>query len=154
MAGFLFNIGAERLAQRSTIWETSDIRARLIQTADTHVLKDSDNITGMGIAATTQPTSTTAALSCTAPTKSDANDRVSYCTTVDTITFTAVNAGVGACDRMLFFHFVEGGDEDQDDAASFPIAVVDITAVVPNGGDIVVTIPTTNSVKGFFYLQQ
>ena len=145
MAGFLFNIGAEQLVLRTTAWGgVCDLHARLVPTADTHVLKDSDVMTNIG---STEATADVAIGDDQLPTKNDTNDRVSY-TTTGNITFSAAALAIGECDRMVFYRHVT------NDADSIPIAVVDITVVTPNGGDIVVTQPTTDTVLGWFFLQQ
>ena len=144
MAGFLFNIGAEQLALGTTVWGTSTIRARLVLTSAGAPDKDADVMTGIGSAVAT---ATTAITDDQPPTKSDANDRISYSTTGN-VTFSAAALGIGACDRMVFYRFVT------NDADSIPIACVEIAEVTPNGGDVTVTQPTTNAVLGWFYTQQ
>lgn len=138
MAGFLFNIGAEELLTNTTVWGTSDIRARLVLTSAGAPDKDADVMTGIG---STDATANVAITGDAAPTRSDARDRVEY--TSDNVTFSSV-AAIGACDRMVFYRFVTS------DADSIPIACVEITEVTPNTGDITVTMPT----NGWFYTQE
>jgi hypothetical protein len=138
MAGFLFNIGAEQLQLGTTVWGTSDLRARLVLTASGAPDKDADVMTGIG---SSDASATVAVTGDVAPAKSDVRDRVEY--TADNVAFTAV-AAIGPCNRMVFFRF------NTNDAGSVPTACVEITEVTPNGGDITVTMPT----NGWFYTQQ
>ena len=143
MAGFLFNIGAEQLVAGTTVWGTSTFRARLVTTAAGAPDKDADVMTGIGSA---QATATVAITDDQAPTKSDARDRLEF-TTTGNVTFTAAAAGIGACDRMVFYRFAT------NDADSIPIACVEITEVTPNGGDVTVTQPS-GATPCWFYSQQ
>ena len=140
MAGFLFNIGAEQLIAGTTVWGTSAIRARLITVAAGAPDKDADVMTGIGSA---QATATVAITDDQAQAKSDARDRIEF-TTTGNVTFPAAALAIGACDRMVFYRFVT------NDADSIPLVCVEITAVTPNGADVVVTQPA----NGWFYTQQ
>lgn len=74
-------------------------------------------------------------------TKDTTNDRIVYDSA--NFTFPAVAAGA-EIDRVAIFKFVT------NDAGSTPIAIIDITPITPNGGDIAVTV----SADGLFYTQQ
>jgi len=142
MAGFVFNIGAERFLTLATDWAVgsppSDIRARLVLTASGAPDKDADVMTGIGDA---DVSATTMVTGFVAPTRSDVRDRVEY--VCDNVVFPAV-AAIGACNRMVFFHFLN------NDADSIPLVCVEITEVTPNTGDITVTMPA----NGWFYTQE
>ena len=138
MAGFLFNIGAQQLLDGTTVWSSATIRARLVLTASGAPDKDADVMTGIG---STDASAKVAVTGAAGPTKSDARDRIEY--TSDNVAFVAV-AAIGACNRMVVYRF------STDDAASIPLACVEITEVTPNTGDITVTMPT----NGWFYTQQ
>lgn len=141
MAGFVFNIGAEQLILGTTVWGTSTIRARLVTTAAGAPDKDADVMTGIG---SSEATATVSITDDQAAAKSDVRDRVEF-TTTGNVTFPSAALAIGACNRMVFYRF------DTNDAASIPIACVEITEVTPNGGDITVTAPANNA---WFYLQQ
>lgn len=145
MAGFLFNIGAEQLVLRTSAWGgVCDVHARLVTTGAGAPDKDADVMTGIGSA---EATADVAVTDDQLPTKNDTNDRVSY-TTTGNITFTAAALAIGAVNRMVFYRHVT------NDADSIPLTCVEITERTPNGGDVIVTQPTTDTVLGWFYLQE
>lgn len=133
--GAMFNQGAYQLLNGSINWASDTIKARLSLTSETPDV-DADVMTGIGLPATDQTLG-----SKTGPTLDDANNRVNY--DCGDITFTSVAAGAEV-NKIIVFKFVT------NDAASIPIAIVSITAVTPNGGNIGVTIATA----GLFYTQQ
>lgn len=145
MAGFLFNQGAYQLASGSINWGSDTIKARLITTAAGAPDIDADVMTSIGVDGTTYPNCTCTLGSKTGPTLDDANDVIKYASA--NAVFTAAELGPGACTRMAIFKFVT------NDAASIPIAVVEITSVTPNGGDVTVTCPTS-PFTAWFYLDQ
>ena len=134
MAGFVFNEGAESLLDNSIVWASDTIKARLVETSDT-LNRDDVVMTGLGI------TTDDVTLGSKTRTKDTTNDRIVY--SAANPTFTTVPGG-GELNRMIIFKLVT------NDADSIPIAVCDITAITPNGGDIAVTIDAA----GLFYLQQ
>lgn len=138
MAGFLFNIGAERLILGTTIWGTSTFQARLVLTSAGAPSVDADSMTGIG---TAQAADDVAITGDVAAARDDATNRVNF--VADNIAFTSV-AAYGACNRVVIYHY------DTNDAGSFPIACIEITEVTPNTGDITVTMPT----GGWFYTLQ
>jgi len=75
-------------------------------------------------------------------TKDTTNDRIVY--SAAALTWTAV-AGGSTVGNVAIFKFVT------NDAGSTPIAVIDVTDVATNGGDLTLTADATN---GFFYTQQ
>lgn len=136
MAGYLFNRGALQLLDGTIDFDGADvIKARLSLTSETPN-KDADVMTGLGLSATDLTLGSKAG-----PTLDDTNDRVTF--TCGNPTFTAVTAGAEV-NKMVVFKFIT------NDAASIPIAVVEITPITPNGGDIIVTI----SGSGLFYTQE
>ena len=143
MAGFLFNEGAYQLLSNGTNWGSDTIKARLVTTAAGVPDIDADVMTGIG---STEATATCTLGTKVGPTKSDANDHVTYSSA--NAVFTAAAGAIGACTRMVIFKFVT------NDAASIPLACVDITSVTPNGGDVTVTCPTVETVATWFYTQQ
>lgn len=134
MAGFVFNEGAESLLDGTINWSIDTIRARLVLTSET-LDKDSTAMTGIGV------TGNDVTLASKTRTKDTTNDRIVY----DCADFTFPSQTAGAeCDQVVIFKFVT------NDAGSTPIAVMDITPVTPNGGDVNVTV----SANGLFYTQQ
>ena len=140
MAGFLFNTGSYRLLAGTTVWTSSPIRFRLCPTAQGALNIDAANMSGLATLAHSSQQITPS--SPVGPTQVDADDHVKF--TSGNAVFTAANAAIGACNRLIMFHFIT------DDASSFPIAYCDITAVTPNGGDVTVTMDAL----GWFYMQQ
>ena len=135
MAGFIFNRGATGLLDGTITWSSATIKARLVLTSET-LSKDSTSMTGIGDALTDVTLSGK-----TGPTEDLANDRVGY--DADDPTHSAV-AQVAAVNRLVLFKFVT------NDAASTPIACLDITEKTPNGADVIVTLPAGAT----FYTQQ
>lgn len=135
MASFVFNGGAEGLLDGSIDWASDTIKVRLVETSDT-LDKDDDVMTGLGITGDDITLG-----SKTGPTKDDATDRVVYSAANPTFTTVPLGAEVN---RMLVFKFVT------NDSDSIPIAVCDITATTPNGGNIAITIGS----PGLFYTQE
>jgi hypothetical protein len=135
MAGFLFNEGALKLQNGSISWGSDTIKARPVLTSASPDI-DADVMTGIGVTG-----NDVTLASKTGPTKVDATNRVSY----DAADITFVAQPLGAeINRVAIFKFVT------NDADSIPIAIVDITAVTPNGGNIAVTWDAI----GIFYTQQ
>lgn len=135
MASFVFNRGALGLLAGTIVHASDTIKARLVLTSET-LNRDSTVMTGIGLSATDVTISGK-----TGPVEDTANDRIEF--DCGDITFTAVAVGAEV-NRIVFYKFVT------NDADSIPIAVNDITAVTPNGGDIIVSI----SADGTFYTQQ
>jgi hypothetical protein len=134
MAGYLFNAGAYGLLHGDIAFGTDVIKARLSRTSETPD-KDATSMTGLGLSATALSLGTK-----TGPTKDDSTDRVKYGSANPT--FSAVASGAEV-NKMILCKYVT------DDAGSTPIAVVEFTPVVPNGGDITVSV----NAAGLFYLQ-
>lgn len=134
MAGFVFNAGANGLLAGTIVHASDTIKARLVLTSDS-LDKDSTTMTGLGVTG-----NDVTLASKTGPTIDNTNDRNVY--SCGNITFPSQPAGAEV-DKIIIFKFVS------NDAGSTPIATMDITAVTPNNGDILVTIPSTGS----FYLQ-
>jgi hypothetical protein len=134
MAGFVFNEGAESLLDGTINWGSDTIRARPVATSES-LDKDATAMTGIGVTGYDQT------LGSKTRTKNTTNDRIVYGAANPTFPSVAAGAEVN---RMVVFKFVT------NDAGSTPIAVVDITAITPNGGDIAVAV----SADGLFYTQQ
>jgi hypothetical protein len=135
MAGFIFNEGAHKLLDGSIDWAADTIKVRPILTSASPDI-DADVVTGIGITGGDITLG-----SKTGPTKVDGTNRVSY----DAADPTFIAQPLGAeIDSILVFKFVT------NDADSIPIAVVDITPVTPNGGNIAITFDAV----GIFYTQQ
>jgi hypothetical protein len=134
--GMVFNRGALGLLDGSIVWSSATIKARLSLTSESSISKDATVMTGLGLAATDVTLA-----SKTGPTEDQSADRIKYSN--GNFTFSAVAAGAQV-DKFILFKFVT------NDAASIPIATVNITAITPNGGDINVTVDAA----GLFYLQQ
>ncbi len=134
--GMVFNRGALGLTDGSISWGSATIKARLSRTSENAISKDATAMTGLGVAATDVTLG-----SKTGPTEDQALDRVKY--SAGNFSFPAVASGAEV-DKVIVFKFVT------DDAGSTPIAVVNITPITPNGGDINVTV----NAAGLFYLQQ
>lgn len=134
MAGFVFNRGARDLQNNTIVWASDTIKARLFLTSGTPD-KDTTTMTGIGV------TGNDVTLASKTFTEDTANDRIVY--DAADFTFTAQAAG-SEVSRVVIFKFVT------NDAGSTPIAILDITPVTPNGGDITITI----SANGLFYTQQ
>jgi hypothetical protein len=134
MAGFVFNEAAESLLDGSINWGSDTIRVRPVATSES-LDKDATAMTSIGVTGYDQT------LGSKTRTKDTTNDRIVYDAADPTFPSVAAGAEVN---RMVAFKFVT------NDADSIPIAVVDITAITPNGGNIAVTIAAT----GLFYTQQ
>lgn len=134
--GMIYNRGALQLLNGTTTWTSATVKARLSRTSESLTDKDVLVMTGLGLSATD-----VALASKTGPTEDQATDRIKY--TCAGITFTAVAAGAEV-DKMIIYRFVT------NDADSVPVAVVGITPITPNGGDIIVTIDAA----GLLYLQE
>lgn len=132
--GFVYNEGAESLLDGTINWGSDTIKARLFLTSATGD-KDSTVMTGLGVTGNDQT------LASKTRTKDTTNDRIVY--DAADLTFAAQASGAEV-DSMLLFKFVT------NDADSVPIALIDITPVTPNGGDIVITV----SADGLFRTQQ
>lgn len=135
MAGFIFNVGALGLQDGSINWASDTIKIRPVETSDT-IDEDDTVMTGLGLTGYDQTLG-----SKTGPTKDDANNRIVY--DAANPTFPSVAAGP-QIDRALIFKFVT------NDADSIPIALMDIAAITPNGGNIGVLFDAI----GAFYTQQ
>ena len=131
---FIYNKGANGLLDGTIVFSSATIKARLFLTSATGD-KDSTFMTALGVTG-----NDVVLTSKTGPTIDNATDRNIY--SCANITFPTQVAG-GEVDSIIIFKFVSV------DGDSIPIALVPITAVTPNGGDIVVTIPA----GGLFYLQ-
>lgn len=137
MAGFVFNRGALRLLNGSTVWTSSPIYARLVPSVAAVLDPDADAMTGIGsVEATAEVLVTTPV----GPTLDDANDRVTYGS--DNLEFPSASIAIGEVDRVVFYHKVT------NDADSFPIAYCDIVPITPTGGDIEITMDSI----GWFYI--
>jgi len=134
--GMIFNRGAQGLLDGTITWTSATIKARLSRTSENAISKDATTMTGLGLSATDLTFG-----SKTGPTEDQSTDRIKF--DCGDPTFAAVAAGAEV-DKIIVFKFVT------NDAGSTPIAVVSITPITPNGGDIVVTIDAA----GLFYLQQ
>ena len=134
--GMIFNRGAQGLLDGTITWGSATIKARLSRTSENAISKDATVMTGLGLSATDLTLG-----SKTGPTEDQSTDRVKYGS--GNPTFATVAAGAEV-DKIIVFKFVT------DDSASTPIALVNITPITPNGGDIVVTVDGA----GLFYLQQ
>ncbi len=136
MASFVTNSGADGLQSGGTITFASDtIKARLVASSAT-LNKDDTSMTPYTKIGTDQT------IGSKTKTKDTTNDRIVYSGGV--ITWSAV-AGGSTVGYVAIFKFVT------DDAGSTPIAVIDVTDVPTNGGDLTLTADATN---GFFYTQQ
>lgn len=122
MAGFVFDHGGNGLLDGTIVWGTGTYKARLSRTSETPIAQDAAVMTGIGLAATDITLGTLVG-----PTVATATHRNTF--GAANAEFLAVAAGA-ECDKIVIFKFVT------DDAASIPIAVVAITAITPNGGDI------------------
>ncbi len=133
--GFVFNESALQLQNGGIDWSADTIKVRPVLTSATPDI-DADVMTGIGITGGDITLG-----SKTGPTKVDATNRVSY----DAADPTFVAQPLGAeIDSIVVFKFVT------NDGDSIPIAIVDITPVTPNGGNIAVTFDAV----GIFYTQQ
>jgi hypothetical protein len=139
MAGFLFNQGAYQLQSAGISWTGATIKGRLVPTAQGVADIDADVMTGIG---STEASASVTLGTCVGPTLDDVEDNVKYSSA--NAVFTAAALAIGACNRMVIYKFIT------NDAASIPIACLDITAVTPNGGDVTVTCPAL----GWFFTQQ
>jgi hypothetical protein len=133
--GFVFNEGALQLQNGGIVWGADTIKIRPILTSATPDI-DADVVTGIGITGGDVTLG-----SKTGPTKVDATNRVSYDAGDPTLVAQPPGAEI---DSLLVFKFVT------NDADSIPIAVVDITPVTPNGGNIAITFDAI----GVFYTHQ
>lgn len=132
--GFVYNEGAEGLQDGTIVWGSDTIKVRPFLTSATGD-KDSTVMTGLGV------TGNDVTLASKTRTKDTANDRIVY----DAADFTWPTQASGAeVDSYIVFKFVT------NDADSIPIALIDMTPVTPNGGDIAITI----SADGLFRTQQ
>jgi len=122
MAGFVFDHGANKLLDGSIVWGTGTYKARLSRTTETPVAQDATAMTGLGLSATDVALGTLVG-----PTVDHATHRNKY--GAADAEFLAVAAGAEV-DKIIIFKFTT------DDAGSEPIAVVAITPITPNGGDI------------------
>jgi hypothetical protein len=134
--GMIFNRGAQGLLDGTITWTSATIKARLSRTSENAISKDATTMTGLGLSATDLTLG-----SKTGPTEDQSTDRIKF--DAGDPTFSAVAAGAEV-DKIIVFKFVT------NDAGSTPIAVVGITPITPNGGDIIVTVDA----QGLFYLQQ
>lgn len=134
MAGQVYVLGANGLLAGTIDFGSDTIKARLFLTSATPNV-DSTSMTGLGVTG-----NDVVLTSKTGPTLDYANDRNVY--SCATITFPSQVAG-GEVDTIVVFKYVT------NDADSIPLAYLPITAVTPNGGDLVITIPS----DGLFYLQ-
>lgn len=136
MASFVTNEGANGLESGGTIaWATDTIKARLVASSAT-LNKDDTTMTPYTIIGTDQTLGTKT------KTKDTTNDRIVY--SAATLTWTAV-AGGSTVGYVAIFKFVT------NDAGSTPIAIIDVTDVATNGGDLTLAPDATN---GYFYTQQ
>ncbi len=122
--GYMMNTGAHGLLAGTISWTSDTIKCRLVLSADTPD-EDATVMTGIGVTGNDQTLGTKVG-----PTKDDANDRTTYAAANPT--FSSQTAGA-AVNKVVIFKFVT------NDGASVPIAVLDIDAVTPNGGDIAIT---------------
>lgn len=125
MASSVFNAGADGLLDGSIVWVSDTILARLCLGTDVPS-PDATSMTGIGLAATDITVT-----SKTGPTKNTTTDHIVF--DCADLTFPNV-AAAGDVDKVVFFKFVT------NDAASTPIARVDIPVVVTNGGNVQVGI--------------
>lgn len=136
MASFVFNEGANGLQSGGGItWATDAIRARLIASS-VNPNKDDVAMTGYTTIGTDQ------VLASKTKTKDTTNDRIVF--SAATLAWLAVAAGATA-GGVVIFKFVT------NDAASIPIAFIDVADVLTNGSDLTLPADPTN---GFFYTQQ
>jgi hypothetical protein len=135
MAGIMFDHGAKLLLDGTIDWGADTIKARLSRTSENAIDQAAEAMTGLGLSATDVTLGTKSG-----PTENHTDHRVEY--RAGDPTFASVAAGAEV-DKIIVFKFVT------DDAGSVPIAVVDITAITPNGGDIMVVVDAA----GLFYLQ-
>lgn len=122
--GYMMNTGAHGLLAGTISWSADTIKVRPVLSADTPD-EDATVMTGIGVTGNDQTLGTKVG-----PTKDDTNDRTTY--GAANPTFASQPAG-GAVNKLMIFKFVT------NDADSIPIAVVDIDAITPNGGDIAIT---------------
>lgn len=122
MAGFVFDHGGNGILGGSIVWGTGTYKARLSRTSETPIAQDAAVMTGIGLSATDVELGTLVG-----PTINHATHRNSF--GAADAEFLAVSAGA-ECDKIVIFKF------GTNDADSIPIAVVAISAITPNGGDI------------------
>jgi hypothetical protein len=132
--GFVYNRGARNLLNGTTVYTTATIKARLALTTYTPD-KDSTAMTGIGVVGNDFT------LLGKTQTEDLVNDRIVF--DANDFTFPAQASGA-QCDKIILFHF------SVDDAGSVPLAFVPMVPVVPNGGDIAISIDPA----GLFYVQQ
>lgn len=136
MADFITNQGANNLLGAATaiVWASDTIKARLVASSAT-LNKDDTSMTPYTAIGTDQT------LGSKTQTKDTANDRIVYDAADPTWTAVAGGSTVG---WICIFKFVS------NDAGSTPIAILDITDIITNGQDIIITF----NASGIFYLQQ
>jgi len=135
MASFLTNSGAQGLTSGGTIdWAADTIKARLVASSVTPD-RDDTSLTGYTAIGTDQT------LGSKTKTKDTTNDRIVFDAADATWSAVASGSTVG---WVVVYKFVT------NDAASTPIAVIDVTDTPTNGSDIGWTI----SASGIFYLQE
>lgn len=118
---FLFNAGAQGLLAGTINWASDTIRARLVESADTPD-EDATSMTGIGVTGNDQTLGTKVG-----PTKDDTNDRITY--GAANPVFAGQPLGDPVDKLVIFKH-------STDDAGSTPIALMAISEVTPNGGDV------------------
>lgn len=134
MASFVTNRGALDLLSNVIVYSSDTIKARLVASSFTPN-RDDTSMTGYTAIGTDQTLGTKTR------TEDTTNDRIVY--TAANATWTAV-AGGSTIGWVAIYQFVT------NDAGSVPIAIIDVTDLATNGGDVTAPWAAT----GIFYLQQ
>jgi hypothetical protein len=135
MASWVYDEAANQLTTDGTIdWANDTIKARLVASSVTPARTDTV-MTGYTVIGTDQTLGTKT------KTKDGTNHRIVF--SAANSTWSAV-AGGSTIGWVVIFKFVT------NDAASTPIALLDVTDTATNGGDVTVQY----SASGIFYLQE
>lgn len=134
MASFVTNRGALDLLSNVIVWATDTIKVRLVASSFTPN-RDDTSMTGYTGIGTDQT------LGSKTRTEDTTNDRIVYDAADSTWTAVAGGSTIG---WLAIYQFVT------NDAGSVPIAIIDVTDLPTNGGDVTAPYAAT----GLFYLQQ
>lgn len=134
MASFVTNRGALDLLSNVVVWASDTIKARLVASSVTPN-KDDTVMTGYTAIGTDQT------LGSKTRTEDTTNDRIVYDAADSSYTAVASGSTVG---WVVIYKFVT------NDGDSIPIAVLDVTDIPTNGGDISVVY----NASGIFYTQE